>query len=151
MCLELLNLHIQTLTTNALFNFKTLGTHLMWVLDAYWDTVQENSQLWQGMWREPGLLSPHRWLTIQGKRLEYKLLHCFTPHGVKWKWDEFHRLAVFQVEAQCNSWEQDRGHSTRRISSTLIHNSSFVFFLNWKFGDLVFCVSLLLYRFSARP
>lgn len=35
------DLHVQTLTAIVLFIFKTLGTHLMLVLDAYWDFVQE--------------------------------------------------------------------------------------------------------------
>lgn len=35
--------------------------------------------------------SSYSWLTIQWKRLKYKLLNCFTPYGVKWKWDELCR------------------------------------------------------------
>lgn len=87
---------------------------------AYRESVQD-SRCWRGLWTEPGLLCPRRWLTVQWKRLKYELLYCFAPRSVKWQWGRFCRRGVFQVQLQI------RGHSTMKKSSTVtsIHNLLF--------------------------
>lgn len=119
------------MTPIVLLNVKTLG------IPAYRESVQD-SRCWRGLWGEPGLLRPHRWLTDQWKRLKYELLYCFTPHSVKWNdEDEFRRHSSVCFR---------RKHNESRTEVTALweyHQHSFTTssFLkrNWRSGELVCC------------
>lgn len=82
---------------------------------AYWESVQD-SRCWRGLWTEPGLLCPRRWLTVQWKRLKYELLYCFAPRSVKWQWGKFCRHGVFQVQLQIRGHQ----HSHQFIISSFL-------------------------------
>lgn len=92
---------IQTLTLIVLFNVKTLSSHLMLVL-MHTKTLAKTFLMLTGVMKRARTPQSSQWLTIQWKRLKYKLFYCFTPHGVKWKWDEFRRHSLV-----CFRWKHN--------------------------------------------
>lgn len=103
----------------------------------------KHSQCWWGYEEKPGLLGPHRWLTVQWKRLKYKLLYCFTPHGVKWKWNEFCRRGVVRFRWRHNAALQIRTEVTAlwkcHQHSFITYNPLPIFFLKLEVWRSLFC------------